>query len=515
MLNLNDALNNTIAVVVVILMLSLVVQSVQSVVKKLFKIKSRQIEESLVDLLRNVLNKPPAQLSWFGRLVDHSPVTRFIFFWHPDKAEQAGVAGIYKDVMDGFKNIGRLAQSGKQMLDSIAKEDLLKVMEKVPITGVLPKFGMGVVVAFTNIKKLETDITTLRNAAQTGAASGQFASISAEYAAIEVALRPLFNDVQSIIDANKVAVPGHPPAEALDANTPTPALLVRDLMGLRVIKIEDVLKLLGEVQAKLTAASALLPAGDPAKPALVILATGLGDIATDITALRHQLDAAIAPFQAKVGEVERWYDITMQSFEERYNRSMKTWAIVIAFLVVAVLNADLFTIYRTIAANGVISKALADKGPDLVKLGKERTSASQTSATQTPTGTPPAQTQPGQTAGQVASTTGGDPDKEFKEGMDQLKKDVGLYMDVGFAPLKWQQVKDWFRTLWPHENWWGERKNDMKGLLGWLVMTMLLSIGAPFWQDTLESLFGVKNLLRKKGDIKNVETESGAGQPNT
>jgi hypothetical protein len=44
-------------------------------------------------------------------------------------------------------------------------------------------------------------------------------------------------------------------------------------------------------------------------------------------------------------------------------------------------------------------------------------------------------------------------------------------------------------------------------------MAMLLSVGAPFWQDTLESLFGVKNLLRKNADIKNVEQQSGQGNP--
>jgi len=48
---------------------------------------------------------------------------------------------------------------------------------------------------------------------------------------------------------------------------------------------------------------------------------------------------------------------------------------------------------------------------------------------------------------------------------------------------------------------------------GWLLMAALLSLGAPFWHDTLESLFGLKNLLRKKGDIRNVEGEAGAGQP--
>jgi hypothetical protein len=51
-------------------------------------------------------------------------------------------------------------------------------------------------------------------------------------------------------------------------------------------------------------------------------------------------------------------------------------------------------------------------------------------------------------------------------------------------------------------------------LVGWLITAMLLSVGAPFWQDALESLFGVKNLLRKKSDTKNVEDDKG-GQTRT
>jgi hypothetical protein len=45
-----------------------------------------------------------------------------------------------------------------------------------------------------------------------------------------------------------------------------------------------------------------------------------------------------------------------------------------------------------------------------------------------------------------------------------------------------------------------------------MIMVMLLSAGAPFWQDTLESLFGLKNLLRQKSDTKNIEDGKG-GQP--
>ena len=57
-------------------------------------------------------------------------------------------------------------------------------------------------------------------------------------------------------------------------------------------------------------------------------------------------------------------------------------------------------------------------------------------------------------------------------------------------------------------------KHDLKVLLGWIIMALLLSVGAPFWQDALESLFGVKNLLRKKSDTANVEDDKG-GQPRT
>ena len=68
----------------------------------------------------------------------------------------------------------------------------------------------------------------------------------------------------------------------------------------------------------------------------------------------------------------------------------------------------------------------------------------------------------------------------------------------------WRPQKNW--------EWWASRKHDVTVLLGWTVMVMLLSVGAPFWQDTLESLFGVKNLLRQKSATQNVEEESGTGQ---
>ncbi|MFN2512647.1 MAG: hypothetical protein ABR568_14655 [Pyrinomonadaceae bacterium] len=76
------------------------------------------------------------------------------------------------------------------------------------------------------------------------------------------------------------------------------------------------------------------------------------------------------------------------------------------------------------------------------------------------------------------------------------------------------QSRDCERVLRPMtwQEWRASRRQDASGLLGWGVMALLLSVGAPFWQDALESLFGIKNLLRKQSNTKNVEEEKG-GQP--
>jgi hypothetical protein len=82
---------------------------------------------------------------------------------------------------------------------------------------------------------------------------------------------------------------------------------------------------------------------------------------------------------------------------------------------------------------------------------------------------------------------------------------VNTYESFGIKPLSRQQISD----VWAGRYRW---RDVNETILGWALMVMLLSAGAPFWQDTLESLFGLKNLLRQKSDTKNIEGEKG-GQP--
>lgn len=210
-------------------------------------------------------------------------------------------------------------------------------------------------------------------------------------------------------------------------------------------------------------------------------------------------------------QVQTWFETVMQSFEERYTRYMKTVAICISIVVVIFLNANFFDVYNNISTNDVLRASLIEKRDEVLNKLSQQPGAQPGSQ---PEG------QPGQPGGQPGAQPGGqsgagEPTKKDLD--DEIKKLQGLLDQApvfGFTPLKLNDVKDFFNK----EGYWKDHAAErpayfLRLLAGWAIMVMLLSVGAPFWQDALESLFGVKNLLRKQSDTKNVEDQG--GQPRT
>ncbi|MFZ0063514.1 MAG: hypothetical protein WAL47_15895 [Pyrinomonadaceae bacterium] len=196
-------------------------------------------------------------------------------------------------------------------------------------------------------------------------------------------------------------------------------------------------------------------------------------------------------------KVGTWFETVMQSFEERYTRHMKTVALILSFVVVIILNANFFEVYRKISRNGPARIAALKQAEEIEKRMQAK----------------PAANSPEEQAA----------DQSFKEALAQLRAEqneyVGAYQQFGIQPFTRQQLTNYFKGQGP----WDPHANPkppnrllygLETLLGWAIMTLLLSVGAPFWQDTLESLFGLKNLLRQKTDTKNVEGQQG-GQTKT
>ena len=547
-------LNTVIAMVIVLLVLSLLVQSVQMLLKKLLKLKSKQIEDSLKDLFDQAIAgaSPPSQnesnpagnstalvpASGGGAIAKVSHLARVAIVGSSDTAS-AGAEHFAQKVLDEFKKIGRVTKYGRPVLDSLSKEDLFKVMAKFESKDFFPDYA-------ERFKEVCNQIIALRTAVETISAKLQ-GPASSKLAQIRVVMAPIFNNVEAILDGEQVK----------------PNVLFADLLRLRQLDIGGVLDLLDEAQQAVTEERiAATQANNVQEIALLDgISKELAAIAGLIGELSKRFDEAVSPLRRKLEQVEVWFDTVTQSFDERYARHMKTVSIYVSIVIVILLNANFFQIYKSLSANEVQRNLIAEAGAGILDRNKQAAaSQASTPPNATPTPTPSLKEEIEQSrqvmqglvdtyegfgfsplTGEQFYTflwsTGGwtalakDPyGNRGWLGFRPAKNDKGLVVNADNIPIPPNcQDKDKngnaiivngkamsCTPAWVGQSggeWWQSRKADVVTLFGWAVMVMLLSVGAPFWQDTLESLFGIKNLLRQKSGTQNIETQSGAGQP--
>ena len=534
-------LNTVIALVIVLLVLSLLVQSVQTFVKKLLKLKSRQIADSLKDLYEQAIGggttaTPPAPNTPTD--ANDPPA--------PSAAEQ------FKErVLEQFKNIGRKTAFGRPVLDSLSKQDLFKVMGKLELEQFFPEYVAKFQQLCDHVVALRKAIEDLSNNDKLrGAASSKLAEIRA-------ILAPIFTNVESVLEGTQVK----------------PKVLFADLLRLGKLNIKDVLDLLDEAQVAIRQEKEAATQANNATEVqeLETLSTGLVNVAKLVGDFSQKFDGAVSPLRQKLEQVEIWFDTVTQSFDERYTRHMRTVSICISIVVVIVLNANFFRVYKNISTNEVQRNLIVDSGPEILKRASDsrEKSASSVEPTTNPSPTP--------TPSPV----------NIKEEIEKTRQEIDLlsntYQGFGFTVLSGQQIRSfiWSTGIWTgvlegkgrdnktepawwgftlarnekgipvNENddpvlpgcqevdkngqplldsqkrpinctpvwrlqtrgeWWESLKGDVVALIGWTIMVMLLSVGAPFWQDALESLFGIKTLLRQRSATQNIETQSGAGQ---
>ena len=491
-------LNTIIALVVVLLVLSLLVQAIQTLLKKILKLKSRQIEGSLKDLYDQVVGATPQPSPLNSRLTEIWRTIKRVLGMKVNVPETA--ADVFKNkVLDQFKNIGRKTLFGRPVLDSLSKGDLFKVMGKLESEDFFPDYVQKFQVLCDRIDDLREAIDAITNDEMLrGAASTKLAEIRS-------ILAPIFNNVSAIVEGKQVK----------------PKVLFADLLRLQKLDVHALLDLVDEAQAAVTkeTESAQAAGNDGEVAALQNLSKQLAAVAKLIGDLSQKFVDATAPLRNKIDQVELWFDTVTQSFDERYTRHMRTVSIAISIVVVIFLNANFFDVYKNLSSNEVQRNLIIDKGPEIIERSKQ---AAQPQASPTP---PPANIQ-----------------EALQQSREEIESLSSTYEGFGFTPLSTQQLKSWVRSLgvwtvvmpsgsvwgealeegpenvytWHNQTpdqWWHMRKRDVTTLVGWAIMVMLLSVGAPFWQDALESLFGIKNLLRQKSGTQNVEQESGAGQP--
>lgn len=165
--------------------------------------------------------------------------------------------------------------------------------------------------------------------------------------------------------------------------------------------------------------------------------------------------------------VENWFDTVMQGFDERYTRHMKSVALVISFLVVILLNANFFNIYRRIAGSDTVRAEILAKGPEVLKLAEAANNAAESAQPK-----PSPEPSPGQTP-IPPTTTQTDSAAAATKSREDLAKEItalrGLVKqseDLGLKPLTPTHVRD----FWNGTGGWENRNRFTGGakvLLGW------------------------------------------------
>lgn len=158
-----------------------------------------------------------------------------------------------------------------------------------------------------------------------------------------------------------------------------------------------------------------------------------------------------------------------KNLQEKYAHHMGQMSVAIALFISIGLNADSLQMMEKIGSDKAVRQALA-QSDYLNRQNIEKKSDVQPAAT------------------------------SAKEEEERLKKDIaGIselmkeYQGLNIG-VKWSKTWDDFGKT----SGWSTIFFLLQKLVGILITTALVSMGAPFWHDTLESLTGLKNKLRGK-----------------
>jgi hypothetical protein len=175
--------------------------------------------------------------------------------------------------------------------------------------------------------------------------------------------------------------------------------------------------------------------------------------------LQGVVASATATFEQKKENVAAAYEAAWASFQRAYTAKNKKWAVALSFVVVLALNASLIRLYEVLLVNQTMSQAIA--GTASTVLGAN-------------------QAQNGGTASQPPDLA-----TVYAKNRDAITQDLRQY------PIL-------LRTLEYPKDLSEDPFGDIAGLL---VMGLLVSLGAPFWNDVLKGVMGVNHALntgRKK-----------------
>jgi hypothetical protein len=194
-----------------------------------------------------------------------------------------------------------------------------------------------------------------------------------------------------------------------------------------------------------------------------------------------------------------WYPLAMEPVDDRYRRRMRGYALLSSAIVVFGLNADAWTVFQKARTDKVFQAGVAADVAKLDSLYRRAQQAgavggdsAKVSATKT---TRPA---PKRRADSTARGKASVPDRSSAatrpadSAAKRSARDTTAPGDALNRELALLLQTDRYVFGKPGAFRWG----DPVWWVGMVASVLLVSLGAPFWHDALEALFGLKNRIK-------------------
>lgn len=211
--------------------------------------------------------------------------------------------------------------------------------------------------------------------------------------------------------------------------------------------------------------------------ALLDVLTGPGRSSSDLAALEQglaaagneQLNSALTALLDRPGmdaaaarvRLEKWFDDGMDRVTGWYKRDAQRNALILACLITVVLNADTLHIAKTLWTSPTVSAVVVEQAKARAEKARSEDPNQRDAAASAPANAPVQALTDQELAllGQVTGWTG-----------DQLPHGGNIFGWLG-------------SVLWSH-------------LLGWILTAIAVSLGAPFWFDTLNRFVNIRSAGR-------------------
>jgi hypothetical protein len=169
--------------------------------------------------------------------------------------------------------------------------------------------------------------------------------------------------------------------------------------------------------------------------------------------------------------IDCWFEISKEASRSRYLAVMRRWSYVTGGIIVMILDASLAGIYGEFTSGKAVKETLVAAAPAMIATGVRGVSADGT-------------LRPGDIAAMVA----------------------GITAERSFHMYRWNtSAGDVIRTADAATFMADFGRAAVRNWPGWLAMTILSGLGAPFWYDFLKMLMGVRERLKSR----NAEAVSG------